>query len=110
MVQLLSLAFFQSCVNTWGAGTFEADTLCTADFATINTAAESQVANPFGNLTAAQVRAAIGATPQSDWVHELDAKLPDPVEFDPTTGISTYNHLLDQYISEASSYEDTSSR
>ena len=101
-MQLLTLSFFQSCIDTWGAGTVEANTLCTADYANIAPIQTPnwQGENPFDTLTAAQVRAAVvgGVAQSNGWTQEqfepLASSNPgyqvaNPVDYDPTVGIRT---------------------
>jgi hypothetical protein len=57
ILQLLTLAFLQDCTTTWGAGTIEANTLCSAD--SLNFASDS-VTDKFDTFTAAQMQSAIG--------------------------------------------------
>ena len=101
-LQLLSLAFDQSCVDTWGAGTIEAKILCTTDYAAIDTASWHGE-DPFN---AAPVRAVIAAQ-STGGVHKQvanpDNQIPEPVGYDPAVGISEYNRQLDEYIAEVSS-------
>jgi hypothetical protein len=96
----------QNCVDSWGVGTNEANTLCSvndlADYANIAPIETPnwQGPNPYDTLTASQIRAAVvGGIPQSNgWPQEdfepLAASNPgyqiaNPVEYDPTIGVRT---------------------
>jgi hypothetical protein len=98
----LTLANFQSCIDNWGPGTVEANTLCTADYANIAPIQTPnwQGENPFDSLTAAQVRAAVvgGIGQTNGWTQEQFEPLASAnpgyqvdsaVEYDPTVGIRT---------------------
>ena len=118
--QLLAAAFIPNCVDTWGVGTVEANTLCSADYSKMDPSIPTgQGDNFFGEFTAAQVRGFVGDSaksnskvqPGSSSQANIAYQIPDPVEYDPTLGISGYNHLLDDYISAVSSHsEETSTR
>jgi hypothetical protein len=97
---VLTLAFFQECIDNWGPGTVEANTLCTADYANIAPIETPnwQGPNPYDTLTAAQIRAAVvgGINQSNGWQQEQleplassnpGYQVPNAVDYNPTSGI-----------------------
>jgi hypothetical protein len=93
----------QNCVDSWGVGSNEANTLCSvndlANFANI-TPTETpnwQGENPFDTLTASQIRAGVVGGIPTGWAQEEfepslsnpGYQIDNPVEYDPTIGVRT---------------------